>query len=130
MLPAAIVIITVAFVCYTVGVWGERIQGILKPWQAWFFAAGLACDATGTFLMTRIAAARGAANLAAGPLTQLMAVTGTIAILLMAFHLGWALLVIKRDIDAQKRTFHRFSVLVWAIWLVPYAAGAASAMVG
>lgn len=130
MLPAAIITITLALVFYTIGVWGERLQGILKPWHTVFFGLGLISDATGTFQMTQIAAAQREAGIVQGPLTQLMAVTGTIAILLMAVHLIWAIVVLRRNREAEKRTFHKFSVIVWAIWLVPYFAGMASSMIG
>lgn len=128
MLSAAIIIITLALVFYSVGVWGERIQGILKPWHAVAFALGLASDAAGTLLMVKIANAQRAAGTPLGVLSQFMSVTGTLAILLMAVHLVWAIVVLVRNREPEKRTFHRFSIVVWAIWLVPYAAGAASAM--
>lgn len=129
MLILSIVTITMALVFYTVGVWGERIQGILKPWHTVFFGLGLACDTAGTWMMTRIAAEQRSAGMTQGPLVQLMGVTGTMAIVLMAVHFAWAIVVLWRNRDAEKRTFHRFSVVVWAIWLVPYFLGAASAMV-
>ena len=40
------------------------------------------------------------------------------------------MVVLVRDRENEKRAFHRFSIIVWAIWLIPYIAGAASAMVG
>lgn len=40
MLVPAIVIITLALILYTIGVWGERVQGILKPRHAVFFGLG------------------------------------------------------------------------------------------
>lgn len=130
MLPAAIVIITLALICYSVGVWGERVQGILKPWHAVFFGLGLAADATGTFLMTQIAATRRSDGVGAGGLNTLMAVSGTAALILMAVHLVWAVVVLVRDRESEKITFHRFSLVVWVVWLVPYVAGAVAAMGG
>lgn len=84
MLAPAVVIITLALILYTIGVWGERIQGILKPWHPVFFGLGLAADITGTLLMTGIAAARRDEGISGGGLSTLMAVSGTIAIVLMA----------------------------------------------
>ncbi|QCQ16603.1 HsmA family protein [Microbacterium sp. RG1] len=129
MLIIAIVIITLALVFYTVGIWSERIQRRLKWWHVFFFAAGLAADATGTALMRLIASDRRAMGVEEGPAAVLMAWTGTAAILLMALHLLWAIVVLIRDRERELIAFHRFSLLVWAIWLVPYLAGAASAMV-
>lgn len=130
MLPLAIVIITAALVFYSIGVWAERIQHTLRWWHAGMFALGLAADTTGTLLMTRIAADRredGVIETAAG---TLMAWTGTAAIALMAVHLVWAVVVLIRDRENEKSAFHRFSIVVWAIWLIPYIAGAVSAMAG
>lgn len=129
MLPLAVSIITLALVFYTIGVWAEHIQRVLKWWHAVFFALGLAADTVGTLLMTRIADERRADGVAASGLDNLMAITGTAAILLMAAHLTWAIVVLVRNRSAEKHAFHRVSVAVWAIWLVPYIAGAAGAMI-
>jgi len=32
-----------------------------------------------------------------------------------------------RNVESEKHRFHRFSVVVWAIWLVPYLTGAIGA---
>lgn len=130
MLVAAIVIITLALVFYSIGVWAERIQRTLTWWHAAFFALGLAADTTGTLLMSQIAASRRADGVAAGGLDQLMAITGLAAIILMAIHLVWAVIVLIRNRANEKAVFHRFSIVVWAIWLVPYVLGAAGAMIG
>jgi uncharacterized repeat protein (TIGR03987 family) len=130
MLVRAIVIITLALILYSVGVWGERIEGILRWWHAAFFALGLTADAAGTFLMTRLADTRRDLDMSAGGLNTLMAVSGTIAIILMAVHLGWAIVVLIRERKPEKLAFHRFSVGVWALWLIPYIAGAVAAMAG
>ncbi|MBO3142221.1 HsmA family protein [Dermatophilus congolensis] len=130
LLVPAIVLITGALIAYTIGVWAERRAGVLRPWHAAMFALGLTFDASGTFLMGRIAASGAtlATTGAASVLTQLMQVTGAAALVLMAIHLLWAVVVlIRRDHKAQV-TFHRFSVGVWALWLVPYFTGMAAAM--
>lgn len=125
MLGLAIVVITLALVFYTIGVWSERLQGTLKPWHAGAFAVGLICDATGTFLMSRIA------DTSDGPTSAfdtIMIWTGGLAIALMAIHLVWASIVLARNRESEKASFHRFSIIVWAIWLVPYITGAIGAM--
>ncbi len=130
MFVAALVIINLALVWYSIGVWAERVQRVLKPWHVVFFGLGLASDATGTYLMTRIAATNLANGVPSGGLVDLMGWTGTLAIVLMAVHFTWAVVVLVRNRPAELASFHRFSVVVWAIWLVPYFAGAASAMLG
>ena len=130
MLLPAIILITLALVFYTIGVWSERVQKVLKPWHAVFFGLGLAADATGTFLMTMIANENRAAGVEQSILNQLMGVTGVIAIVLMAVHLVWAIIVLVRNREAEKTNFHRFSVIVWAIWLVPYIVGALGSSLG
>lgn len=130
MLVPAIVIITLALLFYTVGIWAERLRRTLKPWHAVFFGLGLTADATGTFLMTRIAADPSSEGMGSDGLSSLMAISGTIAIVLMAIHFLWAIIVLVRNREAEKNTFHRFSLIVWAIWLIPYAVGAAIAVIG
>ena len=119
MLLPAIILITLALVFYTIGVWAERAQKVLKGWHAVFFGLGLAADASGTYLMSLIANESRAAGVEQSILTQIMAV-----------HLLWAVVVLVRDREAEKHRFHRFSVVVWAIWLVPYLTGAIGSSFG
>lgn len=124
MLLPAIILITLALVFYTVGVWAERVQRTLKPWHVAMFGLGLAADASGTYLMSLIAEQNRQDGVESSILNQIMAVSGVVALALMAVHLLWAVIVLARDRDDEKRRFHRFSVVVWAIWLVPYVTGA------
>jgi len=116
----AITSITLALIFYTVGVWSEKHHGALIGWHVIIFWAGFAFDTIGTTLMGR---------LAAEPLTfSFHSVTGILAIALMLFHAIWATYTLAKGSEAQKQKFHRFSVLVWAIWLVPYFSGMAMGM--
>ena len=105
------VIITLALVFYSIGVWSERIAGLLKPWHLVFFVLGLICDTWGTGLMMEMA----------GGLTfDLHGISGLLAIILMFIHALWAAIVLIRKEDKALHNFHKFSLLVWFIWLIPY----------
>lgn len=120
ILIAAIVSITLALVFYTAGVFGERRSGTLTVRHVVIFWLGLCCDTTGTLLMSRIAA-QSAGN-------PLHAATGTLTIVLMLIHAVWAVYTLRRGSDRAKHIFHRFSLVVWAIWLIPYILGMAIGM--
>jgi uncharacterized repeat protein (TIGR03987 family) len=107
----ATLVITLALVFYSIGVWSERIAGILRPWHLVFFWLGFVCDTWGTGMML---------ELAGGLTYDLHGLTGLLAILLMFIHAVWATLVLLRRDERWIYSFHRFSVVVWAIWLVPY----------
>ena len=107
----ATIIITIALVFYSVGVWSERIQGRLKPWHLVFFILGLVFDTWGTGLML---------DFAGGLTADLHGVSGLIAIILMFIHALWALIVLLRKDEKAIENFHRFSLFVWIIWLIPY----------
>ena len=129
MFILSIVLITLALVFYTIGVWSERIQGELKWWQVGAFALGFAADTSGTMLMSAIAKSDGPSGLEGSPiLAQLMAVSGVVALVLMGLHLAWAVVVMIRNKPAERKSFHKFSLVVWTIWLVPYFTGAIAAM--
>jgi uncharacterized repeat protein (TIGR03987 family) len=51
-------------------------------------------------------------------------ITGNIAIFLMGFHAVWATVVLIRKNEKMILHFHRFSILVWVIWLIPMLTGA------
>jgi uncharacterized repeat protein (TIGR03987 family) len=110
----SMVFITLALVSYSIGVWSERVAGRLKGWHLVFFWAGLAFDTTGTGMMFEMAGGIG---------TDTHSLTGIIAILLMLIHAIWATIVIVRKDEKAIKKFHRFSVIVWAIWLIPYFNG-------
>lgn len=111
----AIITISLALVLYSVGVWGEKIQKTLKPWHVIIFWLGLIFDTTGTTLMSSIAENPGGFSF--------HAVTGALAILLMLFHAVWATVVILRKNEKWMQLFHKFSLIVWIIWLIPYFSG-------
>ncbi|MCX6028175.1 MAG: HsmA family protein [Chloroflexi bacterium] len=113
------IFITLALVFYSIGVWSERIAGRLKAWHLVFFWLGLVCDTAGTGIMMSIA----------GGLTfGVHGVTGVTAILLMIVHAIWATVVLIRKDEIAIRNFHKFSVAVWVIWLIPYLSGAVFGM--
>jgi uncharacterized repeat protein (TIGR03987 family) len=41
----------------------------------------------------------------------------------MLFHALWATYVLFKGDEEKKKFFHKFSIVVWAIWLVPYFIG-------
>ncbi len=130
MLVLAVVSINLAFVFYTLGVWIQRRQRVLAWRHAALFGLGLMFDVTGTILMYGIAARQGAPGAGGGAvLTQIMAATGTVALALMAVHVVWAVVTLMRARPHELGRFHRWSVLVWAVWLVPYLTGLAGSMI-
>jgi uncharacterized repeat protein (TIGR03987 family) len=119
LLPFAVITIVSALVFYTIGVWSEKFAGRLKTWHLAFFFLGLICDTTGTTLM----------GIIAGKMDfDLHGLTGALAIGLMLLHAGWAVLVLLLKQEKVIRQFHKFSLGVWAIWLVPFLSGMAGTM--
>ncbi len=117
----AIVAITLALIFYTIGVWAERRSKTLKPWHVAAFWTGLVFDAIGTLTMTVIA--NSGSTVTNEFAATIHGLSGVLAIALMIIHALWATIVLLKKDEKRKQTFHRFSVVVWAIWLVPYLAG-------
>jgi uncharacterized repeat protein (TIGR03987 family) len=107
-------LIGLALIFYSIGVWSERFAGRLKPWHLIFFWGGLAFDTVGTGIMM---------EMAEGLTMDLHGLTGVVAILLMAVHAVWATIVLIERDEKMIISFHRFSVLVWTIWLIPFVSG-------
>lgn len=108
---SATIIITLALIFYSIGVWSERISGQLKPWHLVFFVLGLICDTWGTGMMF---------ELVGGMLFDIHGISGLIAILLMLIHAIWAFVVLLKRDEKAINNFHKFSLFVWLIWLIPY----------
>ncbi|WP_419725144.1 HsmA family protein [Terrisporobacter petrolearius] len=117
----AIVAITLALILYTIGVFSERKAENLNKNHVIIFWLGLICDTTGTLTMSKIAKS-GANTMSAMGLT-LHGITGFLAIVLMLFHAIWATWVLYKNEEKKKETFHKFSIVVWLIWLIPYFIG-------
>ena len=117
-LITAIITITSALVFYTIGVWSEHRSKKLKKIHLIFFWLGLCMDTTGTILMGRIAEQ----SIFSGNLS-LHGITGALAIILMIVHAIWATIVLMKNNEDSAKNFHRLSIAVWAIWLVPYILG-------
>lgn len=120
MLPFAIISITTALVFYTIGVWSEKIQGRLKTWHFVMFCLGLIFDTLGTTLMSKLAEN--------GFQLNFHGITGLLAIILMFVHALWAAIVLFKNNEKAKANFHKFSIVVWIIWLIPFISGAALGM--
>ena len=54
--------------------------------------------------------------------------SGQFALWLMLIHAAWATYVIFRGGEKAHRDFHKYSLIVWLIWLVPYFSGLFLAM--
>lgn len=114
----AIIAMTTALVSYSIGVWSEKISGTIRPFHLAAFWFGLLCDTTGTEMMRRIALENGSAN---G--LNLHSGLGALALLLMGIHAVWATVTYFRHNAQAMRLFHRFSLSVWSLWLVPFGSG-------
>jgi uncharacterized repeat protein (TIGR03987 family) len=112
--PLAMILITLALVFYSIGVWSERLAGRLKGWHLIFFWCGLVFDTLGTGMMM---------DMAGGITFDVHGLTGVVAILLMLLHAAWASVVLLRKEERLIQNFHKFSLVVWLIWLVPYFSG-------
>ena len=107
----AFIVINLALIFYSIGVWSERIKGQLKTWHLIFFWAGIICDTWGTGLMF---------DMAGGMTFDIHGISGMSAILLMFIHAVWATIVLLKNNEKMITNFHKFSLIVWIVWLIPY----------
>ena len=114
MLIIAIIFINIAAAFYTLSVLAEKIQGILKHWHVLFFWLGLGCDTIGTTAMSKLV---GTFQF------NFHGLTGLLAIVLMVFHTLWATYVLHSNNNHLKTNFHKLSIIVWLIWLIPMVTG-------
>ncbi len=116
MLLLSSTLITLALVFYSLGIWSERFARYLKPWHVVTFWIGFLFDLSGTWTMHLMSK---------GPFDILSShtLTGQIAIWLMLAHASWASWVALRGSESARVGFHRYSIIVWMIWLVPYFGG-------
>ena len=108
--------ITLALIFYSLGVWSEQISRYLRSWHVWMFWTGFVFDVSGTVGMHFISDHP-------FDLTNLHTFTGQVALWLMLAHAIWATKVVRRNNTLLRIRFHRYSLFVWLVWLVPYIGG-------
>jgi uncharacterized repeat protein (TIGR03987 family) len=118
-LIGAVVTMLSAAILYTIAVFAEQLSGVLKPWHLALFWVGFVFDTTGTTLMSQVAG---------GFRVNLHGVLGAAAILLMLVHSLWATTAIALKQERVLKEFHRFSRLVWLLWMITLVTGFAFAI--
>jgi len=121
LLLFSMITITLALVFYSLGVWAERFSRYLKKWHVLTFWIGFTFDLTGTLAMHKLS--EHPFNLA-----DFHTLTGQIALWLMLAHAIWATRVVRNNNETLRVKFHRYSLVVWLIWLVPYFGGMIAGM--
>ena len=116
MLIFSSIFITLALVFYSTGIWAERIARYLKTWHVITFWCGFIFDLSGTFMMHLMS--KGNFNF-----TNSHTLTGQIALWLMLVHALWAIWVLLKGTEKSRIGFHKYSIIVWCIWLIPYFGG-------
>lgn len=113
----SIIAINLALLFYSIGVWSERFSKYLKKWHVVTFWIGFTFDVFGTVAMHFISD---------NPfdLTDMHTLTGQIALWLMLAHAIWATYVVRENKTELRKGFHRYSIFVWLVWLIPYIGGA------
>ncbi len=116
MVIVSSILITLALLFYSIGVWSERFTKFLLKRHLYFFWLGFAFDISGTLAMHKISS---------HPFNILEphTLTGQIALWLMLLHAIWASIVIIENKVGLRKKFHKYSLLVWFIWLIPYLGG-------
>ena len=109
-------LITLALIFYSLGVWAERLSRYLKKWHVISFWIGLFFDITGTYAMHLISDHE-------FNILEPHTLTGQLALWLMLIHAIWASRVIKKNQEELRKKFHRYSLFVWLVWLIPYIGG-------
>jgi uncharacterized repeat protein (TIGR03987 family) len=112
---AASLLITLALVAYSVGVWAEHLARYLKGWHVAAFWTGFFFDTSGTLAMEMIRPGFDWASI--------HTITGQIALWLMFGHALWATRVVRKGTEDMRHRFHGLSLFVWSVWLIPYIGG-------
>ncbi|MCX6158607.1 MAG: HsmA family protein [Ignavibacteriota bacterium] len=118
---SAILLISLALVFYSIGIWSERYSRYLKTWHVVCFWLGLLFDISGTYTMHLISTKE-------FNILEPHTLTGQLALWVMLVHVIWATYVNKWGSEKTHRKFHVYSIHVWMLWMVPYLGGMYLAM--
>jgi uncharacterized repeat protein (TIGR03987 family) len=121
MMIISTLLITLALVFYSTGIWAERIARRLKPWHLIAFWTGFVFDVSGTWAMHKLSDGK-------FDFLEPHTLTGQIALWLMLGHALWATVVVRKGKESMLNNFHKLSIFVWLVWLIPYFGGMFLAM--
>ena len=119
----AVIAITLALVFYTLECGRSIREKVLRPITPCVLLAWFLCRLAGTGLMASLSSGN------EGFLASLHGITGIIAIVLMLVHAIWATAVIVLKDEEGAKTFHKYSMAVWRIWLIPFVIGMIMGMI-
>jgi uncharacterized repeat protein (TIGR03987 family) len=102
MISLSATLITMALCFYSIGVWAEKHAKLLKRWHVITFWAGFLFDVLGTYVMHLIS-------------TRPFNFTD--------IHTLWATITIFKGTEKARQAFHKYSLMVWLFWLIPYFGG-------
>ncbi len=114
LLIIAIASMLLAVSFYTTGVIWEKKSKSLNRKHLIIFYCGLVFDTIGTTAMGRISS---------GFTLDIHGITGLVALILMLLHVLWATWVYLKGTEKEKMSFHKYSLLVWLFWLIPFFIG-------
>ncbi len=114
MLLYAIISMLAAVTFYTTGVILEKRSSHLSTKHIIIFWFGLLFDTIGTTIMGKITE---------GVSFSLHSFLGAFALILMLLHVIWATYLNFKGTQHQKQNFHKYSIVVWLIWLLPFFGG-------
>jgi len=114
----AAVAMVLALVFYTSGVIGERKSKSLNKVHVLLFWLGFISICIGIYFIGKIVQSNVATTDVATSMLQ--SLVGMIAVFIMLFHCVWATWALIRNNESQQKIFHKFSLIIWIVWLVPY----------
>jgi uncharacterized repeat protein (TIGR03987 family) len=114
LIRAAVILMFAALTFYSVGVWSAFFSTQLRLWHVSLFWLGFLSDSAGTELMRQFAG---------GFRWGFHTAIGGTALLLMFLHALWATAVLRDSHGRRVRLFHRSSIAVWVVWLIPFVTG-------
>lgn len=114
LLGIAIFSMLAAVTAYTIAVFTEKKAGVIKKKHLYIFGIGLFFDTLGTTSMSLISDSFK---------FDIHGITGLAALILMMLHVILAVYVYNKGTEKQKTGFHRYSLMIWMIWLIPFVTG-------
>ena len=113
-MPTSVIFIVLAMFLYTGSIFTERHMGHLAIWLVVLFGCGFLSDLLGTSLMFISAKMKFS--------FAFHAICGYAALVIMLFHLTWAILALFDFKNCQKY-FTRFSIYAWIAWMIAFVSG-------
>ncbi len=120
---ASIIFMSLALLLYSAGVFLERKDKEVWPRHAVLYGIALAFDIISVTIITVYAGLKTGDPIPTVITSNVNIIEELVGVVLLSVNVIWAIAVLREGTDKQLEIYHKFSLIIWVLWLAMYFLG-------